>query len=54
MPETGSGTFETYPPVLSVSVNWGRPQVAVIQPNRRKCPKCDIPVAAGSYTPRHF
>ncbi len=31
-----SGTFETCPPILRMSVHRGRPEVAVVRPNRRE------------------
>jgi hypothetical protein len=30
------GTFGTCPPILRMSVHQGRPEVAVVRPNRRK------------------
>jgi len=32
------GTFETCPPILGMSVHRGRPEVAVVRPNRREWP----------------
>jgi len=32
------GTFETCPPILRMSVHRGRPEVAVVRPNRREWP----------------
>jgi hypothetical protein len=34
--KSGIGTFETCPPILSMSVHRGRPEVAVVRPNRRE------------------
>jgi hypothetical protein len=34
--EAGSGTFETCPPILRMSVHRARPDVAVVRPNRRE------------------
>jgi hypothetical protein len=30
------GTFETYPPILRMSVHRGRPEVTVVRSNRRE------------------
>ena len=34
--ESVVGTFETCPPTLRMSVHRGRPEVAVVRPNRRE------------------
>ena len=39
---SGSGTFETCPPILRMYVHRGRPEVAVVRPNRRERPCADI------------
>jgi hypothetical protein len=36
------GTFETCPPILRMSVHRGRPEVAVVRPNRRDGPQAEI------------
>ena len=39
---SGSGTFETCPPIVRMSVHPGRPEVAAVRPNRREGPVTDI------------
>jgi hypothetical protein len=34
--KSASGTFETCPPILRMSVHRGRPEVAVVRSNRRE------------------
>jgi hypothetical protein len=40
--ESAVGTFETCPPTLTMSVHRDNPEVAVVRPNRRECPKAHL------------
>src|SRR5438034_6539762 len=42
LPKSVCGTFETCPPIVRMSVHRGRPEVAVVRPNRRERPCADI------------
>src|SRR5258708_4162770 len=48
------GTFQTCPPILRMSVHWGRPEGAVVRANRREWTKPELRGKPGvvSFSPR--